>query len=93
MNATQSTPAGCFIGALAVVPLMASAVAGYGIFQWWYLPVKSRHVDENLWLLVAILVGGVLAALALAAFACRVLRATDFRHYDSRDPNESNLKW
>ena len=93
MNATQSTPAGCFIGALAVVPLMASVVAGYGFYQWCHLPVKSRHVDENFWVLVSVLVCGVLLALALAVIARRVLRSTDFRGYDSRDPSESNLKW
>ncbi len=93
MNATQSTPAGCFIGALAVLPLMLSAVAGYGLWQWWHLPLKSRHVDENFRLLIGMLAGGLFWSLAMMIWAFRVLGATDFKGYDSRDPKQSNLKW
>ena len=93
MNTTQSTPAGCFIGSIAIVPLLVAGLGALGLYRWWALPVESRHFDQRFWLLVGALVGGLLVACLIIIIAARILRATDLKAYDSRDPAQPFLKW
>jgi hypothetical protein len=93
MNTTQSTPAGCFIGATAIVPLLFAGLGAFGLYRWWALPVESRHFDQRFCFLVAALVSGLLVACLIIAIAVRILRATDLKGYDSRDPAQPFLKW
>ena len=90
---TKSTPAGCLIGTLALVPAAISVAGGWGLIQWYHLPPDDRHVDRLFWSFAGALGGGALAAILLLAFAIRVLRATDFRDYDPNDPDRTGLKW
>lgn len=93
MRTTQSTPAGCFIGALALFPLVCSGLGGFGLFRWCQLPSESRHIDQRFWILVCACAGGLVVAAIILWIAARVLKASDLRDYDSRDPKQTNLKW
>jgi amino acid transporter len=93
MNTTQSTPAGCFIGAISIVPLLFAGLGAFGLYRWWALPVESRHFDQRFWFLVGAVIGGLLVACFIIVIAVRILRATDLKAYDSRDPSQPFLKW
>ena len=93
MDTTQSTPAGCFIGTLALIPLLLASLGAWGLYRWCALPMQSRHVDQRFWLLLGALIGGLFAAFLIMVMAVRILRATDFKSYDSRDPSQPFLKW
>lgn len=90
---TQSTPAGCFIATLGLFPLAASGLGAYGLFRWFLLPAEHRHLDQRFWLLLTAFIAGTLMALLLFAVGIKLLRSSNLRDYDSKDPKESNLKW
>lgn len=90
---TQSTPGGCFIGTLAILPGGVAALGFAGLIKWLQLPVSSRHVDAGFWTFAAAACIGSLIAIGLVYLSIRILRATDFRGYDSRDPDRRNLRW
>lgn len=90
---TQSTPGGCFIGVIAIVPLSIAALGGFGLLKWIQLPAAQRNFDARFWMFAGAGVIGALAAAGILYLSIRVLRATDFRNYDSRDPDNKNLKW
>ncbi|MEO5916826.1 MAG: hypothetical protein ABIS50_21540 [Luteolibacter sp.] len=90
---TKSTPAGCFIGTLAILPGGVMAAGGFGLVKWFVLPADARHFDHVFWTLLGATAGGLLGVGLLLAVAIRVLRATDFRNYDPNDPDRTRLKW
>jgi len=90
---TQSTPGGCFIAATALLPGVVAALGFWGLIKWVNLPVADRHVDSRLWTLAAAASIGSVMAIGLIYLSIRILRSTDFRGYDSRDPDRKNLKW
>ncbi len=90
---TQSTPGGCFIGSLALFPLGFAVLGAYGLFKWAMLPNDDRHIDGQFWFLTVATVLGLLATLGILYLAYRILKTTDLRGYDSRDPGQSSLKW
>lgn len=90
---TQSTPGGCFIGVTALFPALFAVLGAYGIWKWAGLPVNERHFDSRFWLLASATAGGCLLTLILLAVARRILKSTDFKGYDSRNPDQPNLKW
>lgn len=90
---TQSTPGGCLIGLFALLPGGVALLGFIGLVQWFFLPVAQRHIDTRFWILIAAFFVGCALAAAMLYFASKVLRATDFRKYDSRDPDRTNLKW
>jgi hypothetical protein len=51
MSPTQSTPAGCVVGVLAIVPGAVAALGWVGLVRWLLLPVLRRHFDAGFWLL------------------------------------------
>lgn len=93
MQSTQSTPAGCFVGSLALFPMVVSGLGLFGLYRWWHLPIEQRVLDHRFWMLVAAVILGALAAIGLLFAARRILGATDFRGYDSRDRGEPPLKF
>ena len=93
MSPTQSSPAGCVVGVLAIVPGSVAALGWFGRVRWFLFPVVRRHFDAGFWLLLQTALIGSLVAIGLVWLAIRILRSTDFRGYDSRDPDEQDLKW
>lgn len=89
----RSVPGGCVIGLLALFPATLSALGAWGLFRWATLPAPHRHFDSFFWLLVGATAIGALLAVALIFLALRVLRSTDFRGHDPRDPNQNSMKW
>ena len=90
---TQSTPGGCFIATLAILPGGVATLGLWGFVKWVGLPVAVRHVDSRFWTFAAAFFIGSAVALGLILLSIRILRSTDFRGYDSRDPDRKNLKW
>ena len=90
---TQSTPAGCFIGSLALFPFVFSIIGTVGLYQWCMLPVIDRHVDGRFWYMTAATFGGLLGTVGLIFISHRMLKSANLRGYDSRDSNQPNVKW
>jgi hypothetical protein len=90
---TQGTPAGCFVGTLALFPFAFLVGGVWGLAKWWLLSANDRHMDGHFHFLLACVGGGALLTVILARLAIRILRTTDFRGYDSRDPDQKGLKW
>lgn len=90
---TQSTPGGCFIAVSAILPGGVAALGFWGLIKWVQLPVTDRHVDSRFWTFAAAAFIGSVIAIGLFYLSIRILRSTDFRGYDSRDPDRKNLKW
>lgn len=90
---SQSVPGGCVIGFLAIIPAMACGLGCWGLIKWATFPLKVRSFDDRFWILAATVGVGALATLLLLVISVKALRATDFRGYDSRDPDRKNLKW
>jgi heme/copper-type cytochrome/quinol oxidase subunit 2 len=90
---TQSTPGGCLIGTLALLPGGVALLGLIGLIKWYLLPVAQRHIDDRFWILVTALMLGTVVSSAMVYLSIKCIRATDFRRYDSRDPDHTNLKW
>ena len=90
---TQSTPGGCFLGFLGLLPASFGVIGIWGMLKWITLPDGSRSVDALFWMIVAALTVGWGGAAILWFWAIRALRNTDFRGYNSRDPDRTGLKW
>jgi hypothetical protein len=90
---TQSTPGGCLIGTLALLPGGVALLGLIGLVKWFLLPVAQRHIDDRFWIVTAALLLGTALTSAMVYLSIKGLRATDFRRYDSRDPDRTNLKW
>ncbi len=91
MSVNKSTPAGCVIGTLALLPGGVFAAGMFGLIKWFLLPLDGRHFDPVFRTLCCATGGGALGVFLLMFIAIRVLRSTDFRGYD---PNDSeNMKW
>jgi hypothetical protein len=78
---------------MALFPMAIAVLGGYGLYRWWQVPVPERMFDQRFWLLTSAVVLGSLAAAALLALSKKILSATDFRKYDSHDPDEPSLKF
>jgi hypothetical protein len=90
---TQSTPGGCLIGTLALLPGGVALLGLIGLAKWFLLPGAQRHIDDRFWILVTALMLGTVVFSAMVYLSIKLIRATDFRRYDSRDPDHTNLKW
>jgi len=90
---TQSTPGGCFIAVTAMFPAAVAMLGFWGLVKWVQLPVEIRHFDSRFWMLAGAAGIGSLIAIGILMLSARILRSTDFRGYDSRDPDRTNLKW
>ncbi len=90
---TQSTPGGCLIGTLALLPGGVALLGLIGLVKWFLLPVAQRHIDDRFWIVTAAVLLGTALAAVLIYFSIKCLRATNFHRYDSRDPDRTNLKW
>ena len=81
------------IGVLAIIPLSLVGVGSWGLVKWFLLPIEKRHFNQMFWFLFGTTtISGLIALCAILA-AYRILRSTDFRDYDSNDPDRTNLKW
>ena len=87
----QSVPAGCLVGFMALFPAIACGLGCWGLIKWAFLPVEYRSFDDRFWIVAITAAGGALGTLVLTVISVKVLRATDFRGYDSRNGND--LKW
>jgi hypothetical protein len=90
---SQSTPAGCLVGFLALFPAVISALGWYGLYQWSQLPPKSQVIDKNFWALLVAAVLGPPLALILMKVAKRIVKATNFSGYNPRDSSEPTIKF
>ena len=90
---TQSTPGGCFVGALAIFPGGVTVLGPYGLYNWAMVPVVDRHFDDQFWWLVRVVGIGLLATLGVFYLSYRMLKVSDLRNYDSRNTDEPSLKW
>jgi hypothetical protein len=90
---SQSTPAGCLVGFLALFPAVISALGWYGLYQWSQLPHKSQVIDKNFWALLVAAVLGPPLALILMKVAKRILKATNFSGYNPHDSSEPTIKF
>jgi len=90
---TQGTPGGCFLGTIAFFPAAICAFGFCGLYKWLHLPDHSRHFDNLFWLFAGSVLLGALFTLGILVVTIRVIRSTDFRGYDSRDPDQRGLKW
>ena len=90
---TQSTPGGCVIGLLAVIPATFFGFGIWGLVKWLRLPTESQHVNTYFWTMLGVIVAGALCTGCLVWVAYRLIRSADFRGYDSRDPDNTNMKW
>lgn len=90
---TQGTPGGCFVGTLAMFPLGFAALGSFGLYKWAMLPAAHRHIDDRFWFLIGVTVVGLLTTVGLLYLSYRILRSTDLRGYDSRDPKQTGLRW
>lgn len=90
---TQSTPGGCVIGAIALIPAVISGLGIWGMIVWLQLPAESHHFDTRFWVMLSAIVIGGLLTVILAWISYRSLKSTDFTDYDSKDPNNTNMKW
>ncbi len=90
---TRTVPAGCVVGLFALLALVFAAIGLVGLVRWWAQPAPGRDFDATFgWLAVAA-GGGLVVAAALARWAVRIHRATDFRSYDPDDPRGGMMKW
>lgn len=80
------------MGALSILTAPFAIAGAVGLIRWCRLPPAQRHLDDAFWFMIMATVGGALATAILWRLALRLLRATDFRNYDSRDPDEPPLK-
>jgi len=91
MSVNKGTPAGCFIGTLALLPGGVSVAGVFGLIKWWNLPLDHRQFDRVFWTLAGATAGGALGVFLLTFIAIRIHRTTDYRNYD---PNQNpNLWW
>jgi hypothetical protein len=80
------------IGPFAIFSALLSLFSAFGLYKWIMLPVENRHFDHNFWSLLARFFAGIFFFWLLSYVAARVLRATNFTGYDSRDPSQPFLK-
>jgi predicted membrane protein len=90
---TQSIPAGCFIGSLALFPFVFAIIGMVGLYRWSMLAVVDRHFDNRFWFLTGATLGGLLLAVGLIYLSYRMIKSANLRGYDSRDPDQPNVKW
>ena len=90
---TQSSPGGCIFGLLGFVPALLGVFGCLAIVRWFALPAEDRSIDTVFWMIIGTVVVGWGGAIALWIGAYRALRSTDFRGYDSRDPDRTGMKW
>ncbi len=90
---TQSTPGGCILGLIGVFFGAFGCIGVWGLCRWTSLPTEHRSIDSVFWLILAATVIGIGSAALFFLWAIKVLRNTDFRGYDSRDPDKKGLKW
>ena len=90
---TQSTPAGCVIGVLALIPFASFVIGVWGLVKWFSLASDQREINTYFWAMTVAAGIGLLVTVLMIWFSFRTLRSTDYRGYDSRDPDESDLKW
>ncbi len=90
---TQSTPAGCVIGLLALIPFASLVIGVWGLVRWISLAPDQREINTYFWTMTVAASVGLLLTSLMVWFSLRTLRSTDYRDYDSRDPDEGDLKW
>ena len=90
---TQSTPGGCLLGLLGGFFAVLGILGGWAFRLWLKLPADERMFDGTFWISVGATTIGSAAAAILWLLAVRTLRNTDFRGYDSRDPDNKGIKW
>jgi|688.fasta_scaffold516816_1 hypothetical protein len=90
---TQSTPAGCFIGGFALFPFVYAIIGSVGLYKWAMLPVVDRHFDGRFWHLSGAIFFGLLGTFVILYISYRMLKSVDLRTYESRDPDQPNVKW
>ena len=90
---TQSTPGGCLLGLIGAFFAAFGILGVWGLCRWITLPTEDRATDSVFWLIITAIVLGIGFAVLFFLWAIKVLRNTDFRGYDSRDPDKTGLKW
>jgi H+/Cl- antiporter ClcA len=90
---TQSTPGGCLLGLIGVFFAAFGALGVWGLYRWISLPARDKSTDSVFWFILTVIVTGIGCAVLFFLWAIKVLRNTDFRGYDSKDPDKKGLKW
>jgi|GEM_PF-4717082 len=87
----KTTPPGCVVGVLALLPGGVSAAGVFGLIRWSAWPPADRHFDHVFRTLLGTAGGGLLGAFLLIYLSIRVHCVTDCRRYDPGD--SENMKW
>lgn len=92
-TSSRSSPGGCILAVLGFIPAAFGVAGIFGLAKWIALPPDQQVFDAVFWCVVGAFLVGWSLAVVIWFISYRAIKRADFRNYDSRDPDQTGLKW